>query len=58
MQNDNNLKFEFSEITQGQVAEEIKKLDDLDVLVINALRIEEHYSHFNLDQALEFIKLI
>ena len=37
---------------------EIKKLDNLDVLVINALRIEEHYSHFNLDQALEFIKLI
>ena len=37
---------------------EIKKLDDLDVLVINALRIEEHYSHFNLDQALEFIKVI
>ena len=24
--------------------------------MINALRIEEHYSHFNLDQALEFIK--
>ena len=37
---------------------EIKKLDDLDILVINALRIEEHYSHFNLDQALEFIKVI
>ena len=26
--------------------------------MINALRIEEHYSHFNLDQALEFIKVI
>ena len=35
--------------------EEINKLHDLEVLVINALRIEEHYSHFNLHQALEFI---
>jgi len=34
---------------------EINKLYDLEVLVINALRIEEHYSHFNLHQALEFI---
>ncbi len=34
---------------------EINKLHDLEVLVINALRIEEHYSHFNLHQALEFI---
>ena len=35
--------------------EEINKLHDLEVLVINALRIEEHYSHFNLHQALDFI---
>ena len=34
---------------------EINKLYDLEVLVINALRIEEHYSHFNLHQALDFI---
>ena len=37
---------------------EIDKLSGIDVLVINALRIEEHYSHFNLDQALEFISTV
>ena len=37
---------------------EINKLDNLEVLVINALRIEEHYSHFNLEQALEFINIV
>lgn len=37
---------------------EINKLDNLDVLVINALRIEEHYSHFNLEEALDFIKIV
>ena len=37
---------------------EIEKLSGTDVLVINALRIEEHYSHFNLDQALEFISTV
>jgi len=39
-------------------AEEIKKLNDLKVLVINALRIEAHYSHFNLEEALSFAKAI
>jgi len=33
------------------------KLKDLDVLIINALRIKTHVSHFNLEQALEIIKL-
>lgn len=37
---------------------EINKLNNLDVLVVNALRIEHHYSHFNLEQALEFIKIV
>jgi len=37
---------------------EIEKLSGIDVLVINALRIEEHYSHFNLEQALEFISTV
>ncbi len=37
---------------------EINKLDNLEVLVINALRIEEHYSHFNLEQALDFINIV
>ncbi|PXV63853.1 phosphoribosyl 1,2-cyclic phosphate phosphodiesterase [Dysgonomonas alginatilytica] len=38
--------------------EEYDKLEGLDVLVINALRIREHVSHQNLDQALEKIKRI
>lgn len=35
--------------------EEIDKLRDLKVLVVNALRIEPHHSHLNLEEALEFI---
>jgi len=37
---------------------EIKKLKNLDVLVINALRQEPHISHFNMEEALNFIKLV
>ena len=37
---------------------EIKKLSGLKVLVINALRIEPHDTHFNLEEALQFIELI
>jgi phosphoribosyl 1,2-cyclic phosphate phosphodiesterase len=36
--------------------EEIKKLDNLEVLVVNALREEPHMSHFNLEEALAFIE--
>ncbi len=35
--------------------EELMKLKDLDVLVINALREEEHISHFNIHEALEIV---
>lgn len=38
--------------------EEIAKLKNLDVLVINALRIEAHSTHFNLEEALHFISLV
>ncbi len=38
--------------------EEYLKLKDLDVLVINALRIEEHMSHLNLEQALAEVEKI
>lgn len=38
--------------------EEYHKLEGLDVLVMNALRIREHISHQNLEQALEKIKKI
>ena len=34
---------------------EVEKLQNLDVLVVNALREKEHLSHFNLEEALAFI---
>jgi phosphoribosyl 1,2-cyclic phosphate phosphodiesterase len=39
-------------------AEEMDKIRNVDVLVVNALRIEPHYSHFNLEEALAFIAQI
>lgn len=38
--------------------ESMAQLEGLDVLVLNALRKERHISHFNLEQALEVIKLL
>jgi len=35
---------------------EIEKLKNLDVLVVTALRLESHPSHFNLEEALAFIE--
>ena len=35
--------------------EEKLKLQNLDVLIVNALRINEHPTHFNLQEALEFV---
>jgi phosphoribosyl 1,2-cyclic phosphate phosphodiesterase len=37
---------------------EIDKLKNLDVLVVNALREEPHNTHFNLQEALDFIALV
>ncbi|MBP8157528.1 MAG: MBL fold metallo-hydrolase, partial [Flavobacterium sp.] len=37
---------------------EIKKLKGVKVLVVNALREEPHHSHFNLQEALDFIHLV
>ena len=38
--------------------EEIDKLKGLDVLVVTALRKRKHLSHFNLDEALEFVNKV
>ncbi len=48
---------DFSYITDANfIADsELEKLKGSKVMVLNALRREEHYSHFNLDQALEVI---
>ncbi|OFX31093.1 MAG: MBL fold metallo-hydrolase [Bacteroidetes bacterium GWA2_32_17] len=37
---------------------EIEKIKNVKVLVINALRKRKHISHFNLEEALEFIKKV
>jgi phosphoribosyl 1,2-cyclic phosphate phosphodiesterase len=39
-------------------AAEIEKIKGVKVLVVNALREEPHHSHFNLQEALDFIHLI
>ncbi|WP_420575132.1 MBL fold metallo-hydrolase [Kordia sp.] len=48
---------DFAYLTDVKTIEtaEKEKLKGLKVLVINALRIEEHISHFSLEEALEFI---
>lgn len=38
--------------------EEKEKLKDLEVLIVNALRIEPHPTHLNLEEALEFVREI
>jgi phosphoribosyl 1,2-cyclic phosphate phosphodiesterase len=38
--------------------ENMDKLNNLKVLVINALRIEKHYSHFSLEEAIEISKTL
>ncbi|MEN8789167.1 MAG: MBL fold metallo-hydrolase [Flavobacteriaceae bacterium] len=38
--------------------EEIDKIKGVKILSINALRIEPHHSHFNLEEALEFIEKV
>lgn len=38
--------------------EEIEKLHGLDLLVLDALRKEKHYSHYNVEQALDLINTI
>lgn len=51
---------DFAYLTDVKTVEdiEIEKLKNLKVLVVNALREEEHHSHFSLHEALDFINLI
>ena len=37
---------------------ELDKLNNLDVLVLNCIRINEHFSHLNLKEALDLISII
>lgn len=38
--------------------DQIKKLLNLDIIVVNALQRKEHHSHFTLEEALEFVNKI
>ena len=51
---------DFAYLTDVKTIEksEIEKLKNLKVLVINALRVEPHDTHFNLQEALAFITLV
>ncbi len=48
---------DFAYLTDMKTVEnsEIEKIKNVKVLVVNALRIEPHLSHFNLEEALQFI---
>ena len=50
----------FAYITDAKTIakEELDKLKNLDVLIINALRIEPHLSHLNLEEAIAVIQQI
>ena len=37
---------------------ELSKLNNLNVLVLNCLRLEAHHSHLNLREALDLVKKI
>jgi len=51
---------DFAYLTDMKTIEdvEINKLDNLKVLVLNCIKIEPHYSHLNLEEALNLIRLI
>lgn len=51
---------DFAYITDAKTIaeEEIEKLAGVNTLVVNALRIEPHHSHFNLEEALAFIEKV
>ena len=48
----------FAYVTDAKTidAEEIEKLRDLDVLIVNALRPREHFAHFSIEEAVALIR--
>ena len=44
--------------TNGIPESEYSKLENVDVLIINALRHEKHHSHFSLEESLEIVKRV
>ena len=48
----------FAYITDAKTIDinEKKKLKNLDLLIVNALRVKKHLSHFNLEEAISLIK--
>jgi phosphoribosyl 1,2-cyclic phosphate phosphodiesterase len=51
-------KFAYLTDVKSIESNEIQKLQNLEVLVINALREEPHNTHFNLQEALDFITIV
>jgi phosphoribosyl 1,2-cyclic phosphate phosphodiesterase len=51
---------DFAYITDAKTVapEEMEKLKGVKVLMVNALRIEPHLSHFNLEEAIAFIRAV
>jgi len=51
---------DFAYITDANFidSDELEKLKGLKILVINALRKKKHVSHFNLEEALDVIRLV
>ena len=51
---------DFTYITDANFIEEeeLEKIKGSKILVLNALRREKHYSHFNLEEALEIVKKV
>tara|TARA_E500000178_G_C16960497_1_gene725757 strand:+ start:73 stop:843 length:771 start_codon:yes stop_codon:yes gene_type:complete len=51
---------DFTYITDAKIIPEAetKKIIGSEILVVNALRIQEHISHFNLKEALNFIEIV
>lgn len=51
---------DFAYITDAKTisASEIEKLKNTKILIVNALRLEPHISHFNLDEALALIEIV